>query len=410
MTHSEFDAYRPPEPERRGRRRKGGSGRRRATGPARRPDLGGGDGSREMSMVGEPQFENYYGRPIVKAPPWKAPIAVYLFVGGLAGASSLIGVAAGATGRPVMRRTARLTALGSVLVGTVALIEDLGRPERFYKMLRVVKPTSPMSIGTWLLSGFASAAGVAAAGEVDRMLDERLPLGPLRPVLHAVEGPAALGSAVLGAPLATYTAVLLGDTAVPTWSAARHGLAFVFGSSATMAASGMQLLAAPVEETGPARALAVAGVIGDVAGMQYTTSQMHELEAEPLEEGTPGTLMKAAEVLAIAGGIGALVGGRVRPVAAVSGVALLAASALTRFGVLYAGLESVKDPRRVVEPQKARLAARRARGIVHDSITTTAPPRAAERVDSEQTGPGPERPEATHPGAVEPGEKDRREG
>ena len=50
--------------------------------------------------------------------------------------------------------------------------------------------------------------------------------------------------------------------------------------------------------------------------------------------------------------------------------ALLTASALTRFGVLNAGLESVKDPRRVIEPQKARLAARRAAGITDDAITT----------------------------------------
>ena len=75
-------------------------------------------------------------------------------------------------------------------------------------------------------------------------------------------------------------------------------------------------------------------------------------------------------VLAIAGGIGTLLGGRSRVVAAASGAALLTASALTRFGVLNAGLESVKDPRRVIEPQKARLAARRAAGITDDSITT----------------------------------------
>ena len=43
------------------------------------------------------------------------------------------------------------------------------------------------------------------------------------------------------------------------------------------------------------------------------------------------------------------------------------------FGVLEAGLESVKDPRWVVEPQKARLAARRAAGTFDDSITTGPP-------------------------------------
>jgi len=56
--------------------------------------------------------------------------------------------------------------------------------------------------------------------------------------------------------------------------------------------------------------------------------------------------------------------------ALLAGVALLTASALTRFGVLEAGLESARDPRYTIEPQKRRLAARRAAGITGDSITT----------------------------------------
>jgi hypothetical protein len=54
----------------------------------------------------------------------------------------------------------------------------------------------------------------------------------------------------------------------------------------------------------------------------------------------------------------------------VSGLALLAASALTRFGVFGAGMESARDPRYTVEPQKRRLAARRREGITHDAVTT----------------------------------------
>ena len=74
--------------------------------------------------------------------------------------------------------------------------------------------------------------------------------------------------------------------------------------------------------------------------------------------------------LAVAGGLGALLGGRNRVVAAASGLALLTASALTRFGVFEAGLESARDPRYTIEPQKNRLAARRAAGVTGDSITT----------------------------------------
>jgi hypothetical protein len=68
--------------------------------------------------------------------------------------------------------------------------------------------------------------------------------------------------------------------------------------------------------------------------------------------------------------LGTLLAGRNRAVAAASGLALLAASALTRFGVFEAGLASARDPRYTIEPQKNRLAARRAAGITGDSITT----------------------------------------
>ncbi|MGO3072953.1 MAG: NrfD/PsrC family molybdoenzyme membrane anchor subunit, partial [Brevibacterium linens] len=85
---------------------------------------------------------------------------------------------------------------------------------------------------------------------------------------------------------------------------------------------------------------------------------------------------------AIADAVGTVVGSSVsgkrswktravlRGLSVVSGAALAAASAYTRFGVLEAGIESTKDPRHVVEPQRARLEERRAAGITDDSITT----------------------------------------
>ena len=53
-----------------------------------------------------------------------------------------------------------------------------------------------------------------------------------------------------------------------------------------------------------------------------------------------------------------------------SGLALMAGSALTRFGVFEAGMESAKDPKYTVKPQQDRLEERRARGVTDDSITT----------------------------------------
>ncbi|WP_114855201.1 NrfD/PsrC family molybdoenzyme membrane anchor subunit [Brachybacterium sp. YJGR34] len=368
MSLSAFDAARPPEgPRRRGGRRRG----RRTLG-----EVGMGDGSREGAVVEDVEIApgddhgSYYGRPVVKAPPWEEPIAIYLFLGGLAGGSGLLAFGARCTGREVLRRSSRLTALGAAGLGTIALIEDLGRPERFANMMRVVKVSSPMSLGTYVLASFSTVSGVLAVLEVDEMTGRRIPLGPLRALLRLLEGPSALVQVVTAPLLASYTGALLGNTVVPTWEAGRAHLPALFASSASLASGGAAMLTSPVAEAGPARALAVAGVAGEVASMHRMKHAMHPLEAEPLEIGRAGTLLRWSERLAIAGGVGALLGGRNRVIAAASGAALLASSALTRFGVLYAGLESVKDPRRVVVPQKARLAARRAAGTTDDAITT----------------------------------------
>src|SRR5689334_24883800 len=154
----------------------------------------------ERLMVPEPQFESYYGKPILKEPTWKTPdVPLYLFLGGMAGASALLAEGAALSDRPELERVARLAAAGGAAAGTVALVHDLGRPERFLNMLRVLKPTSPLSVGSFILAPFASLSGAAFASQ----LTGRLPrLGRL----------AGVGAAVFGPPLATYTAALIGNT------------------------------------------------------------------------------------------------------------------------------------------------------------------------------------------------------
>ena len=303
MTTSEYDSVRPPEPA--GRRRRGGKGGRggRPGGvDGARP--GGADGAREAPMVPEAQFTSYYGRPVVKPAPWGHEIAAYLFLGGVAGGSAVLAAGAQLTGRLTLRRNGRLAALGAVSVGAVALVEDLGRPERFVNMLRVIKLTSPMSLGSWILTAFSGGAAVAAAAEVDRMTGERLPLGPLRSVLRVVEGPAGLEAAAFGPLLAVYTAVLLADTSTPTWNHVHDELPFVFVSSASLAASGLAMITTPAAEAAPARRLAVLGVVGDLVATRVMHRRMDPVVAETLHDGRPGTMLRLSEALAVAGGIG----------------------------------------------------------------------------------------------------------
>ncbi len=358
MSTSEYDSLRPPEPTG-GRRRRNRKGRRDSS-----------DGSREMPMVPEAEFSSYYGRPVVKPAPWGHEVGAYLFLGGVAGGSGLLAAGAQLTGLEKLRRNARLTALVAVLLSLVALVKDLGRPERFLNMLRTFKLTSPMNLGSWILSAYGAGMSVAAASEIDRLTGDRLPLGSLRPVLRAAEGPAGLEAGLLGAPLAVYTAVLLADTATPTWNAAHEDLPFVFVSSASLAASGLAMVTTPVAEAGPARKLAVLGVLVDLVATRAMGRRMDPVAAEPLHHGNPGRMLRCSERLVIAGGLGTLLAGRNRGVAVASGLALATASALTRFGVFEAGLESARHPRYTIEPQKRRLAARRAAGVTGDSITT----------------------------------------
>src|SRR5947207_2456566 len=88
-----------------------------------------------------------------------------IFTGGLAGASSVLSLAARIGGNETLaRRSLYLGALAD-LVSPALLISDLGRPERFLNMLRVFKVTSPMSVGSWILFVSGSATSTAALPE-----------------------------------------------------------------------------------------------------------------------------------------------------------------------------------------------------------------------------------------------------
>ncbi len=352
MTTSPFDTFRPPEPE----RRRGGRRRRRA----------GGRG--EEVLVPEAEFSSYYGRPVVKAAPWEADIPAYLFLGGLAAGSGLLGTGASVTGRPVLQRNSRYAAMAAIALSGAALVHDLGRPERFLNMLRTVKLTSPMSVGTWIFSGFSATTAAATAAQLARAVtgDSRLTRA-----LAPLQAPAGVGSALLAPPLAAYTAVLLSDTATPSWNAAWRELPFVFVGSAQAAAGGMAMVTTPTSQVGPARVLAALGAALDVGAMELLHRRLREEGVdEPLEQGRPGAMLRASTALTVAGGVGAALFSRNRAVAAASGAALVVGSALTRFGIFEAGIASTEDPKYVVEPQRRRLEARRAAGRDGDSITT----------------------------------------
>jgi hypothetical protein len=313
----------------------------------------------ERFMVPKAEFQSYYGRPIIKEPVWEVPdVPAYLFFGGLAGASSVLAAGAQLTGRPGLTRVAKLAGLGGISVSTVFLIHDLGRPARFHHMLRVFKLSSPMSVGSWILSAYGPMAGAAAVADLAKLLPPGGPAATVATRAAALVGPPATAvAALLGPAVATYTAVLICDTSVPGWHSAHREMPYVFVGSAASAAGGLGLLAAPRAEQGPARRLAVLGSAAELIARKLLERGLEDV-AEPYHEGKAGRVLKAAEILTAAGAAGAALTRRSRAGSALSGVALLAASALTRYGIFEAGMASARDPRYTVVPQRKRKQAR----------------------------------------------------
>ena len=295
----------------------------------------------EQLMVPEAEFTSYYGRPVIKEPAWGVPdVPGYLFLGGLAGASSVLAAGAELSGYGELARVAKVGALGAISLSAVALIHDLGRPERFVNMLRVFKPSSPMSVGSWLLSAYGPAAGAAVVSDVTG-------------ILPAAGTAATLGAGLLGPAIATYTAALICDTAVPGWHEAYREMPYLFAGSASCAAAGLGLLTLPPAAATPARTLATVGAPAELVAKRLLLRRLGDI-AESYETGRPGRLLRAAELLTVGGLAGAVLGRRNRTVSALAGASLLAASALTRFGVFEAGMATARDPKYTIVPQRRR--------------------------------------------------------
>jgi formate-dependent nitrite reductase membrane component NrfD len=304
--------------------------------------------AREERMVPRAEFRSYYGRPILKKPRWHVPhMPGYLYLGGLSGASSTMAALADVTGRSRLARTGRLTAAAAGAAGAALLIAELGRPERFLNMLRVFKPTSPMSVGSWILAGQGGFTMAAAAST----------LTGIAPRLGRAAGAA---SAVTGPLVATYTGVLLADTAVPAWHEAYRHLPLLFAGSALASGGAVAMIATPRGEAGPARRMSLLGAGLELAAAEALergvgVRERPDLVAEPYRVGRAGVLMRSGRALTIAGAAGAVVAGRSRVAGVLAGLALTGGALCTRFAVLYAGHTSAEDPKYTVVPQRERL-------------------------------------------------------
>ena len=291
----------------------------------------------------EPDFRSYYGRPIIKAPIWEPAVPWYFFLGGLAGASASLGLGARLAGNERLARNATFTGAAAVGLSPILLIADLGRPERFYNMFRVVKVTSPMSVGNWILGASGTALGIAGGCEA---------LGILPRFKLAAQSLAGL----LGLPLTTYTAALVANTAVPVWHEARRELPFVFAGSAAASAGAAASIATSPPQAGAARRLAIAGALLELAAVKAMEMRLGQLLGEPYRQGAAGRFTRLAKGCTAAGAALVALGGRRRAGSVVGGGLLLAGSLFERLAVYRAGIQSAADPKYAVVPQRERAA------------------------------------------------------
>jgi formate-dependent nitrite reductase membrane component NrfD len=260
----------------------------------------------------------YYDVPLLKAPVWTWEVPLYFFVGGAAGGAAIIGSLAEWTGTDgTLARDARWIAAAGGPLSAALLTADLGRPERFLNMLRVFKPQSAMSVGSWTLTAFSASSTAAVL-----------------PPLTAVAAPV---SAALGAGMLTYTGVLIGATAIPVWNKNVSLLPIHFAASGMGSAAALLTLAGhdePAVNDIAVAAAAVETLIGAAIERRDGPAMA------PLREGGSGWIIRAGGVLSGPVPLLLRVASRKRSWRTAASVSALAGSLLTRLGWIAAGRAS----------------------------------------------------------------------
>lgn len=300
------------------------------------------------------QGPTYYGRSTIRPSPFTWMVAAYIFVGGVGGAAQIISAVADLGGRGEAKTVVgpgRHLALAGTILGPPLLIADLHTPGRWFNMLRIFRATSPMSIGSWILSAFGGFAGATAAADLAERTGILGRPGLFRCLARALRVPAALA----GAGMTFYTGGLLAATSTPLWAAAPRLIAARFASASMAAAAASLALiqrhrgygsTARNLEKLAALAAAVELGLGLASDRVYrqsgVASSLHEPHFAPAYRAAEllGTVLPLAFY-----GLDRLLfrgSGRLsRP----ASVAVIAGSAALRQALMYAGNESARRPR-----------------------------------------------------------------
>jgi hypothetical protein len=285
--------------------------------------------------------------PMLQAAPWSWEVPLYFWFGGMAAGSSFIALACDLAGDERSARIARWVSLAGLVPCPPLLIADLGRPERFHHMLRIFKPRSPMSTGSWCLSAF----GGLLVGAVGADLFGRR---------RTARGLGA-ATAVAGTYLGSYTGVLLASTAVPVWGRSRSFLGPIFISTATLTGAGatrLALVASGLTADDPTRGALVrienAAMASELILRAINRRGLGEL-AKQLDEGDGAAWFRRAEWLGRAGLATRVVRWPRRLAEHVGSVCFMAAALCYRMGWVMAGRSSAADATAAARVARARV-------------------------------------------------------
>jgi len=280
--------------------------------------------------------------PVMKPAVWTWEVPLYFWTGGIAAGSGFVALACDLAGDDASAATARKVSLAALAPSPLLLVSDLGRPERFLNMLRIVKPRSPMSMGAWCLTLYGNLMAAAVGADLLARRREARAAGA--------------AAALVGVYLGSYTGVLLGSTAVPVWARSRLFLGPIFVATATAtgaAASRLALVASGVPEGHPTRR-ALGRVETAAIATELTLSTLNERRlgrlAVALEDGSAGKLFRGAKWAVRAGLSLRLLRRRAGPAShhVASGL-YLAAGLAFRYAWVAAGRNSARDDRTVAE-------------------------------------------------------------
>jgi hypothetical protein len=266
---------------------------------------------------------------MMKAPVWTWEVPLYFWTGGIASGAAFVALACDLAGDHQSAKVARLVSLAALAPSPPLLVMDLGRPERFYNMLRIVKTRSPMSMGAWALTVFGNLA--AAAVGADRLGKRR--------TARALGG----ANAVVGGYLGSYTGVLLASTAVPVWARSRLFLGPIFVATATATgASAVRIALLRLDADHPTR-VALGQVQAGAMVAELALSQVNERRLG--RHAAHGRTFTVAKWLTRAG----LATQALRRRSLVPSFLYLLAGLLFRYAWVQAGPASARDDRSVAE-------------------------------------------------------------